>query len=181
MGGGDPLAHFPAEPSLGPDGLEMLAAAHIDLRAALDRVARDGPDRAVAAALARTLPAALAVHVAEEERALFPALLAAASPEDGLAVTLERLTGEHAGLAAAAEGAAAALARIGAGQDGPADRAALRAFCAAKRRHIAFEAAVILPLARARLDPTRRLALAERIAALRGVCLVPRAVEAARA
>jgi len=181
LAGGDPLATFPAEPSLGPDGLDMLAATHLDLRAALDSAAREHPDRAAAAALARALPTVLAAHVAEEERALFPALLAAACPEDGLAPTLERLTGEHAGLAAAAEGAAAAAARIGAGEDGPADRAALRAFCAAKRRHIAFEAAVILPLARARLDRAARLALAERIAALRGVCLVPRAVEVARA
>lgn len=167
-------------PSLGPDALDMIGAVHLDLRAALARAIRPDPDRAAAAELALRLPELLAAHRADEEGDLFPALLAVSAPDERLDATLERLCGEHAGIAAAAQGAAAALVRIAAGQDGPADRAALQAFCALKRRHMAFETAVILPLARARLAPARRLELARRIAARRGVNLPPSAGEPAR-
>jgi hemerythrin-like domain-containing protein len=170
--------------SLGPDALDMLAAAHLGLREALsslDRAVADPPDREAAARAAAALPEALRRHVADEEDILFPLLLRRARAEDGLGPTLERLTAEHVALAAAAAAAVSALTRFAWGAERPRDRAAIEAFKWAKRRHIAFEGAVVLPLARARLTTADRLTLARRIADGHGVCLLPRKPEPSHA
>jgi hemerythrin-like domain-containing protein len=110
---------------------------------------------------------ALALHMADEDEDFFPLLRRRAHPEDELEPILSRLSREHADLAAAAVAAVGALAEIGVGaarRVGP-----VAAFVALKRRHAMFETAVILPLARVRLKPADRRALAARIAARRGL------------
>jgi hypothetical protein len=158
-------------PHPGDDGTEALAVAHLAGRRLLDALSRiavaPDPDRAAAARLACALPVALALHMADEDEDFFPLLRRRARPEDELGPILTRLSREHADLAAAAVAAVGALAEIGAGA---ARRAApVAAFVALKRRHAMFEAAVILPLARVRLKPADRRALAVRIAGRRGL------------
>jgi hemerythrin-like domain-containing protein len=158
-------------PHPGADGTQALALAHLRGRRMLDALSRiaaaPDPDPATAARLAAALPVALALHMADEDEDFFPILRRRAQPEDELGPILSRLSREHADLAAAAVAAVGALAEIGVGA---ARRAApVAAFVALKRRHAMFETAVILPMARVRLKPADRRALAARIAARRGL------------
>jgi hypothetical protein len=160
---------------LSGDALDMVVAAHLEQRelfAGLDALAR-APDPVVAGALAEALPAAVALHLTDEEEDLFPTLRRRAAPEDGLDATLARLSRDHVALGAASVTVVAALGRMTTGPAHAIDLAALSAFAAVARRHVLFENAVVLPLARVRLRPADRRALAERMAARRGVCLLP--------
>jgi hypothetical protein len=161
------------------DGVDALALAHLRGRRMLDTLSRIAaapvPDPAEAARLAAALPCRLALHMADEDEDFFPLLRRRARPEDELGPILSRLSREHADLAAAAVAAVGALAEIGLGA---ARRPApVAAFVALKRRHAMFETAVILPLARVRLKPADRRALAARIAARRGLPPPPDAPE----
>jgi hemerythrin-like domain-containing protein len=157
------------------DALDMICESHLEHRetlAALDAVAAaDRPSADECRRLAAALSDNLRLHMNEEEQDLFPLLRRRAAPEDGLAETLARLSTEHAALSRAGDAAVAALAAL-AEAPTDADRAAVAAYVAAKRRHVMFENAVILPLARARLSPADRRALARRMAARRGICLI---------
>jgi hemerythrin-like domain-containing protein len=162
-------------PHPGADGTQALALAHLRGRRMLEALSRmaaaPDPDPAAAVRLAAALPVALALHMADEDEDFFPLLRRRAQPEDELEPILSRLSREHGDLAAAAVATVGALAEIGAGA---ARRAApIAAFVALKRRHAMFETAVILPLARVRLKPADRRALAARIAARRGLPALP--------
>jgi hemerythrin-like domain-containing protein len=159
------------------DGVEMIAAAHLDHRQLLldldALLAQPCPDAGAVARLARALPEAVTLHRVDEEEDLLPLLRRRAGRDDDLPATLARLSREHAALGATAEVARAALDRLGAGHAAAVDRAALSVFATVTRRHVLFENAVVLPLARVRLKPADRRALAERMAARRGLCLLP--------
>lgn len=159
------------------DGVEMIAAAHLEHRQLLldldALVAQHCPDAAAVARLARGLPDVVTLHRIDEEEDLLPLLRRRAGRDDELPATLARLSREHAALGATAEVAGAALDRLAGGLAGPVDRAALSVFADVTRRHVLFENAVVLPLARVRLKPADRRALAERMAARRGLCLLP--------
>jgi hypothetical protein len=158
-------------PHPGADGTQALALAHLRGRRMLDALSRiaaaPDPDPAAASRLAAALPVALALHMADEDEDFFPLLRRRAHPEDEMDPILSRLSREHADLAAAAVAAVGALAEIGVGA--PRRPGPIAAFVALKRRHAMFETAVILPLARVRLKPADRRALATRIAARRGL------------
>jgi hypothetical protein len=106
---------------------------------------------------------------------LHPLLRRRATPDDAIAPLLARIEAEHAAAAAALDAARAALEAIIA-TGAPPDAAgaqAMRAHARAERRRLILENAIILPLARTRLTARDRRALALRIAARRGVCLLP--------
>lgn len=159
------------------DGIEMIAAAHLDHRQMLldldALAARACPDAVEAHRLARAMPEAIDLHRIDEEDDLLPLLRRRAGPDDDVSGALARLSREHASLGATAEVALAALGRIATGVASSVDRAALSVFATLTRRHVMFENAVVLPLARARLKPADRRALADRMAARRGLCLLP--------
>ena len=147
-----------------PDPLDLILAAHAVQRAAcaqLDQVATLGAvDPATADTLRRYLTEGLPLHWQDEERDLLPLLRRRAEPEDNIGAALKRLAHDHT--AAAAQ--TVTLSRIIDGMshgDVPdtATRAAIREFADRERRHLAFENAVILPLARLRLTDADRVTL----------------------
>lgn len=88
-------------------------------------------------------------HHAEEERELFPAVLASAAPGDELArvqAMVERLTREHRQVEAAWTRLAPHLKQIAKGQPAELDTAALEALVRDYSAHAAIEEAEFLPL-----------------------------------
>jgi hemerythrin-like domain-containing protein len=107
--------------------------------------------------LAAFLGADMAVHVQDEEEDLFPLLRLRAEADDGLERVLGILGADHdAGLALARD-LRTRLAEAAQEGIGPAAAPGLPEsigrFVAHKRRHIALENAVVLPIARLRLTP----------------------------
>lgn len=91
-------------------------------------------------------------HHADEERALFPAVLASAAAgdeRDQVRALVERLTAEHRGVEAAFARLEPALADIAKGRDAALDAAAVAALVDRYRAHAQFEEAAILPLSQA--------------------------------
>lgn len=159
----------PIQAALLDDPIAFLSAEHARqtvLLGHLERVARDPQARAargLAAALVRWLKEEMPLHLADEERSLYPRL--AAHDDRGV---LERLREEHrrdqrliadlvSGLRRAAEGRAP--------EPGFAEIA--RGFAAGHRRHLALEESTLAPLARRCLSPEAMAALAAEMAARR--------------
>jgi iron-sulfur cluster repair protein YtfE (RIC family) len=143
------------------DPLDVILAAHATQRVAcaqLEQAAALGVvDAMTADALRRYLTELLPLHWQDEEHDLFPLLRRRAQPEDAIATALSRLAHDHEASAAATVTLARALDRMThAEQPDTETRAAMRAFADRERRHLAFENAVILPLARLRLTETDR-------------------------
>ena len=106
--------------------------------------------------LCRDLP----IHFDDEEKGLFPRLRARALPEDALDTILVRLAREHEIAKAAFALLVSALACMADGSvPAPEDRDVLRRLANSKRRHLIFENAVLLPLARLRLTDADKFAL----------------------
>ncbi len=102
---------------------------------------------------------ALPHHRIDEDESLFPRLRRRAEPEDGIGTMLDRLQAEHVELHAMAEALKPALACMADGAlPAPEDRAALRRFAQAERRHLITENALVLPLARLRLTAADKAA-----------------------
>jgi hemerythrin-like domain-containing protein len=124
---------------------------------ALERIADGLPDAFDRAAVASLLPALrrdLSVHVDDEERGLFPLLRRRARMEDNLESILVQLTEEHAADLEYAEELIAHLEEVGRLRRVPNPDMLgymLRGFFQAQRRHLMWEDAVLLPLARLRL------------------------------
>jgi hemerythrin-like domain-containing protein len=119
----------------------------------------------------------LAQHVWDEEQDLFPMLRARAPAEDDLDPVLRRLATEHARDLGHAETVRDHLEiclrrRVAIGRSAP-RRRALQAFAAQELRHLALENAVVLPIARLRLSPADLAELSQRLAARRGLRLMP--------
>ena len=159
--------------------LEFVAAEHYRLRAALtqlDWLARgsvgDGR-RKLAKALLRYFVEDYPLHVADEETDFFPLLRQRCADDAAFIASLETLAGEHREDVARLAGVVAGLRGLAeAGQReeiAPEFAAGARAYTEALRRHIAWENAVLMPVARKRLQSPDLRRLAQRFAARRGV------------
>jgi hemerythrin-like domain-containing protein len=129
-------------------------------------------ERAAAALVLDYLERELPLHVADEEKDLFPRLRQRALPEDSVPDLLRLLGGEHARDETLARGLLAALRRIADGQplnDPGTFRRLAGTFGETHRRHIAWENAFLLPLARRRLRPADMVDLGRAMAARRGI------------
>ena len=150
------------------DGVAMLEAAHAvqaQVCAALDALAASNtPDQQIAAwgreHVTRTLPR----HFEDEERGLFPLLLARAQPHDRLPEIFAQIESEHAESHLGLESLSEILSRLAAGDmAGPRCRALLSAHAAHERAHLAVENATIMPLAARHLTGEDRLVLGRAI------------------
>jgi hemerythrin-like domain-containing protein len=140
--------------------LDVIASAHAlqaQICDAMERIADGLPDevdRRLCAHVASCLQFDLPLHHHDEEHALFPLLKTRARPEDGMDAILDRLTAEHSSDMDFACEIAEALDSLGRGA-----RAAnpnmlgymLRGFFERYRRHVQWETALVMPLARLRL------------------------------
>lgn len=112
------------------------------------------------------------LHVLDEEEDLFPLLRRRAVPDDDLEHVLGVLSGEHKTDVDRVSALLFALIKARAARTSPALNPGLRTllteFATHERKHIALENAVILPIARLRLQPCDLQALSARLAARRG-------------
>ena len=160
--------------------LEFIFAEHDRQRiacAALERLAGnlDAADaRDNAAFVLGHLETDLPLHIADEERDLFPLLRERCLADDQIEEMLTLLHDEHD------EDDGHCVALLGplreiAGGDRPADAitfvARARAFASFQRRHLGWENGTILPLAERRLNDDDRAALGTAMAARRGLSL----------
>lgn len=155
--------------------LDFLEAEHYRFRAFLAHLERLASDRRVArrAAAARLLLAFLlgdaALHLAEEEETLFPMLRARCRTADGVERILGLVEGERARARDLSFAVVAGL-RDCASQAVPdaGFASSVATFVGAMRRHIDWENALVLPLARKRLTPGDLARLAVGMAERRG-------------
>lgn len=144
-------------PPPGDGPLDLLYQDHLRERevcALIDRLAQGLPrsnDRPASALdfLRRELP----VHLRNEEEDLFPLLRLRCEAEDDIDRALSKLESDHRAIEQATARALRLLARL---ETNPAaldeeEQLCLLAFTTAARRHLIFENAIVLPLARARL------------------------------
>lgn len=172
-----PVVVEPIDPDLLSEPLEFLFAEHYRQRAVLNHLERLAaePSREARSKIARMVLRFLQVdlvhHVADEEEDLFPLMRARCEPNDGIETVFKVLAAEHAADAALVADVAVGLqAVIAAPHLSPETfPAAVRAFVETQRRHLAWENALILPLARRRLQPADLEALGQRMARRRGV------------
>ncbi|MBX9700712.1 MAG: hemerythrin domain-containing protein [Acetobacteraceae bacterium] len=161
----------PLGPALLEDPVAFLSAEHtrqIALLGHLDRLARAPAARGarrMAEALLRWLTEELPIHIADEERSLYPRL----APHDAAGV-VARLSAEHRRDATLAAEVVRGLRSLSAaGVVDPAFVGTTAAFTRLHREHLAFEEAAVTPLARQALTPESRATLAAEMAARRGL------------
>lgn len=115
----------------------------------------------------------LPLHVIDEEDDLFPLLRRRCEPDDQIEKVLGMLSAEHASDVSAAAEVRSILAIALAERRGlacyPDARSVIDAFCHQQMRHIAVENAVVLPIARHRLNEDDLSNLGRRLAARRGL------------
>lgn len=112
----------------------------------------------------------LPLHIADEEQTLFPIMRKRCLPEDRIEQVLELLSDEHERDETLASALVAGLKRVAAGTASPSWDAFWRvatAFSETQRRHLSWENAVVLPLARRRLSVADMVALGQEMAARR--------------
>ena len=159
------------------DPLGMISACHRRIEAQLATLARlqahlpehgsDDDARAAARAILKYFDNAAPNHHADEERSLFPRLLALRPPGiDGL---LETLHGEHAALADGWTRLRLPLLGIADGADAVLSTADVAAVTAAYATHISREDGLLIPLAQRTLDPAALAAIGREMADRRGV------------
>lgn len=122
----------------------------------LERIADSLPDQVDRDQVAGVLPMLeydLAVHICDEEYGLFPLLEKRALTEDNFSVIRTALSREHAADWSYAEDLVEHLENLQAGRNRNPDMLGymLRGFFDTQRRHLAWENAVLMPLARERL------------------------------
>lgn len=142
---------------------------HLDQLAATDS---DAARRAIAKAVLDFLKQDLPIHIADEEMDLFPRLRAQCAADDNVDALLGILTAEHEADEALAQAVATGLEQLLAGPRREITgelQAAIRAYVETQRRHLAWENAIILPLAAKRLQPADLRAMARSMAVRRGV------------
>lgn len=114
----------------------------------------------------------LALHVIDEEEDFFPLLRRRCLPEDEVERVLGMLSAEHHSDMAQAgqviDLLKASLTKQCAPGLDPAKRKILTEFASQERRHLGIENAVVLPIARLRLDVDDLATLGRRLAARRG-------------
>jgi hemerythrin-like domain-containing protein len=164
------------DPRLLAEPLDYLEAEHYRQRAALTHLRRvraeNSPDRR--ARLARLVldfvTKDIAAHVADEEADLFPILRQRCLSGDGVERVLQLVSAEHARDFDLMRPVTAGLERcVRREPPGEGFGAAVDAFVDSQRRHLAWENAFVLPLARKRLTPRDRKRLGAAMAARRGV------------
>lgn len=169
---------WPPPPPLGliDQPLDFIQAGHLRHRAycamlgqfVLQRQAsRDNADRMTA-----FLTADLALHYADEDEDLFPALRRRALPEDDLGAVLARLGEDHRRQTGMAESIAASLSRNPATDIVRLDTSTvegIQAYVASENRHLAIENAVVLTIAGVRLNRNDLKAMSRAMKARRGV------------
>lgn len=130
------------------------------------------PDLELARAVLHSLDIDLSLHIADEEMDLFPRLRARALPEDHFAELLRLLDQEHGRDRALVEEVRDDLSRIAKG-DAPPDPDKFRrnaaTFADMHLSHLNWENAVVLPLARKRLNGEDLTAMGRTMAARRSV------------
>lgn len=179
-----PGALFPS-PGAGFDApFDMLAACHDRVRRSLDLLRRlqahlaaqgaDAQARDAARDVMRYFDLAAPQHHEDEERHVFPALLAADAERHGALVA--RLRDDHRRMAAAWPAARAALQAVAdghwsaAGSD--ASSRAWAAFAGLYDAHLVAEDGIAFPAARARSDAAVQAAMGAEMAARRGLTAV---------
>ncbi len=152
--------HDGHRPSIALNPLDVIAQAHaVQARMcdALERIADglpDDVDRRLCAEVAACLQFELPLHHRDEEAGLFPLLRARALPSDDVGGTLDRLAAEHCADTDFASEVAERLDALGSG--GRAENPdmlgyMLRGFFERYRRHVQWENALVMPVARLRL------------------------------
>jgi hemerythrin-like domain-containing protein len=175
MGPRDPTIEA-TDPRLLAEPIDFLEAEHYRQRAALAHLERVRAEisRERRAGLARLvldfLVNEIAAHVADEEADLFPILRERCGPADDVERILSLVSAKHARdleLAGPVTDGLALCAR----RETPGDGfdAAVGAFVESQRRHLAWENAFVLPLARKRLTPADSKRLGAAMAARRGM------------
>lgn len=173
----------PLEPAIGPtdprllaDPLDYMEAEHYRQRAALAHLERLRPDTpperrvAIAKLVLAFIRGEVGRHVEDETRDLFPLLRRRCLAEDDVEAVLALAAAEHARDAELARPVADGLERCARREPPGADFPdAIAAFVDSQRRHLAWENAIVLPLARKRLTPTDRKRLGASMAARRGL------------
>jgi hemerythrin-like domain-containing protein len=169
----------PIDARLIAEPIEFIFAEHYRQRAVLnliEQLAGDGlgveARRRLAGVVLNFVRHDLALHVIDEERDLFPLLQRRARPGDRIIAVLAQFAAEHAADEALAQELTAGLAALagrGPSEPGFEFKVAARLFAQSQRRHLAWENAVILPLARERLTAADLRDLAQRMAARRGL------------
>ncbi len=120
----------------------------------------------------RYLQKEMRFHIADEERSLFPLLARRAQPEDALDNLLVLLSEEHDRDRDMAKALIAALRQVISARLSPASdtfSGAALAFSETQRRHLSWENAVILPLARRRLTAEDMVTLGHEMAERRHI------------
>lgn len=173
-----PPAFEPLDLRLLSRPLDFIVAEHYRLRAALtqlDGLARGSMGegrRKVAKALLRYFVEDYPLHVADEETDFFPLLRQRCADDTALIASVATLAGEHRENLARLDGVVAGLrglAEAAQRDEIPPDfTASARAYTEALRRHIAWENAVLMPVARTRLKSADLRRLAQRFVARRG-------------
>jgi iron-sulfur cluster repair protein YtfE (RIC family) len=161
--------------------LDFLEAEHYRQRIVLDNLdaLADGVDAPAAAELAagalRYMREDLPLHVADEERDLFPLLRRRAGPGDDIEFILALLASEHMRDHELSTAVVAVLERgqsgatRGAKRDAPSLKVAVPAFAETQRRHLAWENALIIPRARHLLKQADLVRLGRSMAKRRGL------------
>lgn len=149
----------PTDPSLLGNPLDFIAEDHLRERhilSLIDEVAispkRDVDTlRDILAFLVEELP----LHLADEETDFYPLMRMRCSPEDEIEKILAKLHSDHEHSDQDALGVILLLRRQLGSQHPctPADRDLLQTYANKARRHLFLENAVLIPLARARLQP----------------------------
>lgn len=115
----------------------------------------------------------LPTHIIDEEDDLFPILRRRCQADDQIESVLGMLSGDHANDLRDATALTTLLAKAVVERRGLATYAEtaniLQPFCRSQKRHIAVENAVILPIARLRLDENDLHGISRRLAARRGL------------
>jgi hemerythrin-like domain-containing protein len=155
----------PPSPELLENPIEFLFVEHNRQRQAaniLHLVADGEVNKAGVKKLIDFLETDFAVHVADEELCFFPLLLEHCPPEDNIDKLIGRLADEHKKDEATVTSMTSVLNDVLAGEkfNGKASRA-IRGFAEHILQHLALENAVLLPIARARLDDKALCALSD--------------------
>jgi len=158
--------------------IEYLYADHFRQRClctALDEMMAHSDDPSVPAcaqAVLTYLKQELPFHVADEEQSLFPLLRKRCEPEDRIDQVIGLLSEEHLRDDAHAEALIAGLQHVAAGTARTSWDAfwhAATAYSEAQRRHLSWENALVLPIARKRLSGADMLMLGHEMARRRGI------------
>ena len=169
----DPADLGQIDPKLFLEPVDFLLADHYRQRTLcrlLDGIVAEPPGlatQAPAAAVCTYLRRDLPWHIADEEIQLFPRLRERALPGDGTAEMLSLLEREHGGDQAQVNDLLENLDRLAQGlapTDSTAFAARVRGFAEVQRRHLAWENAMVVPLARRLLNAADKVEIGRNMA-----------------